>query len=470
MNRRRGRFALVGHPLLVGSLAIFVVTVGVYISYTATKGLPYVPKYRITVQVPDAVQLFKAADVTIAGNRVGSILSIKPGAAADGRPVADLHIAIDKKSSPLPADTTSLVRISGTLGSKYLQLTPGTSSRMVPESGTLPVSRSRPEVVEVDQLLSVFRRPVRDGVVGSLDGFGTGFAGRGEDLNRAIVEFGSLLGDLEPVMRALAGPARLGRFARSVERLGAELAPVADELASLFADLDTTFSALAGVAPDIQRTIAETPGTLDATTRSFGRTRPLLLAATGLLHDLRPGARVLPRAAPELADALTAGSRTLLRVPALSDHLVGSTDEVARFANEPDVLAGLGRIADTADSLKEPVDFLTPVQTRCNYAALSMRNLSSVFGEHISTGTTVRVSPVVIGVSRNNERGPSNQVFRGKAIKAVGPTHTNPYPNTRSPGQPKECEAGSEPYLTDQAVLGNVPGTQQATTEAAKLP
>ncbi len=470
MRGRRGRFGIAGHPLLVGALAIFVIAVGVYVSYTATKGLPYVPKYRMTVQVPNAVQLFKAADVTISGNRVGSILSIKPGAARDGTPVADLHVAIDKKDGPLPVDTTSLVRISGTLGSKYLQLTPGRSRRMVPEDGTLPVTQSRPEVVEIDQVLSVFRKPVRDGVEGSLDGFGTGLAGRGDAINRAVVEFGPLLADLEPVMRRLAGPARLGRFARSLEALGNELAPVAGDLASLSEDLDTTFSALAGVAPDIERTIAETPPTLDAAVASFGRTDALLRETTGLFGDLRPGARVLPRAAPVLADALEAGTRTLPRVPALSSRLVSATGAFSRFANQPDVLDGFDRVADTAASLAPPVDFLTPVQTRCNYLALFARNLASVFGEHIATGTTVRASPVVIGVTTNNERGPSDQVYRGPARKAVGPTHSNPYPNTRSPGQPAECEAGSEPYITNQAVLGNVPGTQRDHTEAATLP
>ena len=40
--------------------------------------------------------------------------------------------------------------------------------------------------------------------------------------------------------------------------------------------------------------------------------------------------------------------------------------------------------------------------------------------------------------------------------------HTNPYPNTASPGQPKECEAGNEPFLVGKQVIGNVPGTQSA--------
>jgi hypothetical protein len=42
--------------------------------------------------------------------------------------------------------------------------------------------------------------------------------------------------------------------------------------------------------------------------------------------------------------------------------------------------------------------------------------------------------------------------------------HINPYPNTAAPGQPRECEAGNEPYLPGQR-LGNVPGVQSLATE-----
>jgi hypothetical protein len=41
----------------------------------------------------------------------------------------------------------------------------------------------------------------------------------------------------------------------------------------------------------------------------------------------------------------------------------------------------------------------------------------------------------------------------------------NPYPNVGAPGQPKECEAGNEPYSNDGPVIGNAPGTQPLATE-----
>jgi hypothetical protein len=44
--------------------------------------------------------------------------------------------------------------------------------------------------------------------------------------------------------------------------------------------------------------------------------------------------------------------------------------------------------------------------------------------------------------------------------------HVNPYPNTDSPGQPAECEAGNETYSGAAAVIGNEPDNQGLKTES----
>ena len=43
--------------------------------------------------------------------------------------------------------------------------------------------------------------------------------------------------------------------------------------------------------------------------------------------------------------------------------------------------------------------------------------------------------------------------------------HSNPFPNTASPGQPKECEAGNENFIAGRQVIGNVPGDQGTNTK-----
>jgi hypothetical protein len=78
-------------------------------------------------------------------------------------------------------------------------------------------------------------------------------------------------------------------------------------------------------------------------------------------------------------------------------------------------------------------------------------------------GTWQRFIIVVTPQGPNNEGGPSSG-------PANGPTpenhlRTNPYPNTAAPGQPRECEAGNEPFPQTRMITSNPPGTQQARTE-----
>ena len=87
---------------------------------------------------------------------------------------------------------------------------------------------------------------------------------------------------------------------------------------------------------------------------------------------------------------------------------------------------------------------------------LWFRNISSLLSEGDRNGTWQRFIIVTTPQGPNNEGGPSS-------APANGPTeanhlHTNPYPNTAAPGQPKECEAGNEPFLVGQTVTSNVPG------------
>jgi hypothetical protein len=109
------------------------------------------------------------------------------------------------------------------------------------------------------------------------------------------------------------------------------------------------------------------------------------------------------------------------------------------------------------------VAFITPAQTVCNYLTLWFRNVASLLSEGDRNGTWQRFIIIATPQGPNAEGGPSS-------APANGPTednhlHTNPYPNTAAPGQPKECEAANEPYARGRTVLSNPPGTQKASTE-----
>ena len=75
--RRRGA-GLAASPTMVGALTVMVVILAVFLAYNANNGLPFVPAYRVTAQVPNADTLVPGNEVRVGGVRVGLVESIEP--------------------------------------------------------------------------------------------------------------------------------------------------------------------------------------------------------------------------------------------------------------------------------------------------------------------------------------------------------------------------------------------------------
>jgi virulence factor Mce-like protein len=438
--------------------------VAVFLAYNANSGLPFVPTYTLKTEVPNAANLVVGNDVRIGGTRVGAVDAIDPISGRDGRVGALLTLKLETTVKPLPVDSTVLVRPRSALGLKYVEITKGTSSTGFEDGATVPLRNATPRPVEIDEVLNTFDARTRAAIQVNLLNFGDALAGRGQDLNLAIEAFNPLFRDLQPVMRNLSDPRTgLSRFVSALGRTSAIVAPAAETQAALFRNMDTTFRALADVArPYIQDSITGGPPALQAAIDGFPRQWPFLDNSTGLFRELRPGVRELRTAAPVLADALQIGTPVLRRSVALNERLIPSFQSLQRFATDPMVKLGVGDLTTTAEILAPTVAFLTPVQTVCNYATLWFRNVSSLLSEGDKNGTTQRFAIVATPQGPNNEGSPSSSYANGPGLNYL---HTNPYPNTASPGQPKECEAGNEPFIKGQAVLGNPPGNQGTATE-----
>ena len=58
MNRRRRSVGgLTASPVLVGAVTLLVAIVAVFLSYNANAGLPFVPTYDVSVNLPSAANL-----------------------------------------------------------------------------------------------------------------------------------------------------------------------------------------------------------------------------------------------------------------------------------------------------------------------------------------------------------------------------------------------------------------------------
>jgi hypothetical protein len=265
-------------------------------------------------------------------------------------------------------------------------------------------------------------------------------------------------------MANLADPnTRLNNFFLQLGNAARIVAPVAEQQAELFRNLDTTFGALAQVArPFIQQSISGGPPALDEAVRSFRIQRPFLANATGLFRELRPGVRALRPAARDLADAFVVGTPTLRRAVPFNRRLEPVFASLQRFAQDPAVPMALTDLTRTVQVLDPSLKVLLPTQVTCNYVTLWFRNVASLLSEGDANGTWQRFIIIATPQGPNNEGGPSSAPANGP--NPDNHLHENPYPAVSS----SECEAANETYAAGQTVIGNVPGNQGTTHDATK--
>lgn len=464
--RQRQR-SLASNPVLIGAATVLVVLVGVFLAYNANSGLPFVPTYKLKVELPNAANLVQGNEVRIGGTRVGIVDQIGTKTYPNGRTTAILSLKLETTVDPLPKDSTVIVRPRSALGLKYVSITRGTSSEGWEDGATLPLSAATPRPVELDEVLNTFNEPTRRASQVNIKNFGDAFAGRGAALNRTIEELNPLLESLVPVMQNLSDPETgLGQLVRALEQTAAEVAPVAEQQAELFGNLDTTFAALAEVAPDIQLATERTPAALDAAIASFRVQRPFLRDSEALFVAAQPAAAALKASAPDLANTVDVGTPVLERLPAFNAELTTTLQSLQTFSQDPSTDLGLRGLTTLVGILNPTLADITPTQTVCNYIGILARNVSSLFSVGDGNGTAARAILKNLVEGPNGSAGPASAPANGG-----GPTpeanylHINPYPNTAQPGAPKECEAGRETYKPGQQQIGNVPGNQGSTTD-----
>src|SRR5665811_1553049 len=323
MRRRTGFQTVAGNPTLVGAVTVLIVMVAVFLAYNANTGLPFVPTYKITAQVPDGTALVDYNEVRVGGNRVGVVESVRPFQLENGRTGARLDLKLDQRIKPVPIDSTVVIRTKSTLGLKYVELVLGDSEEGYAEGAVMPLSAATPEPVDLDRFFGMFDERTREAIDLNLIEFSKDFAGRGAQLNQAFAELPMMLRYAYPVARLLADPTTdFGGFWRALSATSAELAPVAETQASMFVAMDTTFAAFARVArPYIQETIIKSPPTLDTAIETLPVMRPFLRSSAAFFRELGPGVRVLAQTAPTLAEALEIGVPVLNATPKLNEQL-----------------------------------------------------------------------------------------------------------------------------------------------------
>ncbi len=393
MSRGRGTASIVASPVLVGAVTTLIVIVSVFLAYNANTGLPFVPTYNISAQLPGGANLVKGNEVRVGGFRVGIISKIRPGiGTVDGerRAVAVVDMKLDKTVEPVSTDSTLVVRPRSALGLKYIELTPGKGKKTFSAGDTIPLKSAR-TVVEFDDLLNTFDAPTRQNSQDALTGYGNAFAGRGQDVNELIGSLNPFFRALTPVMQNLSDPrTNLKDFFKEIGETSAEVAPVARQQAELFTNMADTMEAIGRCAECLRQTISKTPPTLDTSIRSFRVQRPFLADFADLSKRLRPAVAVLPSALPKLNSALKVGTPVQRDSVKLNERTTEVFNALKDLAADPNTLLGLKDLRATVTVTAPLLGFIAPYQTVCNYGTIWFNALGSHMSEDTANGTVLR--------------------------------------------------------------------------------
>ena len=528
MKGRSPGATLAASPTMVGAVTTLIVIVAVFLAYNANNGLPFVPVYSVSVDVPNAARLGTNNEVRIGGTRVGVVESIEPvalgedgerTAAVGGDPnAADvptlgarLNLKLDKAAEPLPEDSVFRVRYRSTFGLKYLEIVRGAgpdaeeghifngtndSELAQCDVPTDPASFSDSlpdeakdgcfqEQTEFDAINNTFDNKTRQAARDNLVGFGGAFAGRGASLNDAIEALRPVVENLGPVARVLSDPStRLERFIAELADTARIVAPVAEQQAQFFENAAIAFAAIARDPDALQETIAEGPPTLDTAIDTLPRQRPFLAEFAELNRRLRPGVQDLRTALPVLNSAIDVGTPVLRRTPAMNRDLRDVFVELNRLVSQQSTRVALDRLRETFDEARRFSEWVVPAQTVCNYFNYWFTFLPEALSERDQAGYTFRQAltnapPGPTGPVDGETRGP---VAGYSGIQATGQHGPVPDPSKDRFFDPEEqpilhgspygptgqdgsdCQAGQSGYLLGEL---RIPGQPKSNPTVA---
>jgi virulence factor Mce-like protein len=456
--RDRSRRQLGASPVLVGAVTVLIIIVAIFISYGANQGLPFVPTYKLRVELPNAAKLTAGNDVRAGGFRVGSVDQIHVARqVVNGKEttIAVVDLKLNKDIQPLSVDTRVGVRMRSALGLKYVELVPGHAKRTFENGATVPLRNAGQLSPELEDVLSTFQPQTRVDSASSLRGFGDALAGRGAQLNTTIAELDPFLRYLGPVMRNLSSPrTELRNLFPALGATVAEVAPVADVQARLFGELADTLAAINRDPRALQETIEESPPTLAAATESFRVQTPFLADFADLSRRLQPGTAELRTALPPLNAALAAGVPAFRQTPELGDELQDLFRALQDLSDNPSTLLSLRDLRAAVQGTSPAIQQIAPYQTVCNYLNYFLTPLGTHQSDVVPGGTSQRVLPKLTSTTQLNTMAftesthpvdvPANQDPQGNPpMQALHSQYGGPAVDSKGKA---DCQSGQTGY------------------------
>ena len=504
----RGRGAagtIAASPTMVGAVTTLIVIVAVFLAYNANAGLPFVPVYRVSVEIPDAARLTNNNEVRIGGNRVGVVETIdaiqsekstttaqagegSEGVGNTGGVIARLNLKLDKSAEPLPVDSIFRIRYRSSFGLKYLEIVRGTGKE-APEGytfdgtddGATCALPTDPESfastsseaasngcfqtqTEFDDIANTFDLETRTASRVNLEGYGNAFAGRGTSLNDAITALEPLFTGLKPVAEVLNEPdTQLRRFFPELADAARIVAPVAEEQASFFTNAGIAFDAISSDPVALQETISEGHPTFQTGIETLPAQQTFLREFADLSRELRPGVSDLRATLPVLNEAIEVGTPVLRDTTATNRRLRGALASLNRLVSQPRTKVALQRLEETFEAAKPLAKWVTPAQTVCNYWNYFFTFLPNGLSDRDQVGYALRQNLTEFPVSAEVQApasGYSGLQSNGRLATAAGGTfepYEIPILNAHAYGPTgqsnADCQGGQSGYPLGQSLL-----------------
>ncbi len=352
-------------------------------------------RYLVRALFDNASTVIPGEDVRIAGVPVGVIESLD--VTEDQKAVVVLQID-NRDFTPFKSDATCKIRPQSLIGEKFVECEPGSSSAPAleriedgPGEGErlLRISQTS-STVDPDLVLDVMRLPYRQRLGILLTEFGTGLAGRSEELNRVIHRANPALRETDRVLETLARQNRVvARLAENSDRVLAPLARERRRVSDWIEQANATGEATAERREDLRRAVKRLPALLRELRPLMADLEDLSNGATPVVSDVGDAAPELTRAISSLGPLADAGRESL---PSLGEALERGRPAVLRARPLIRDLGELGRQAaptsidldeltaslDRAGGLERLTDYL-------HYAGLSLNGFDSI-GHYVRGG------------------------------------------------------------------------------------
>lgn len=335
--------------------------------------------YRVDALFDNASFLIPGQDVKIAGARAGHVDGVRL-ARVDGHYRARIEMSVDPRFAPFRSDADCTIQPQSLIGEKFIQCTPGTpAGRPLAARGATPPTVPLADThspVDLDLVLSTFRRPVNERLALLVGELGTGVAGRGEDLNAIIRRANPALQETDRVLRIVAGDrTRLRALIGGARHVFDALAARRRAAVAAIVRGATVTARVAGRRSELERTVQGLPELLAQTRPTLVRLGELSDAGTPVLRDLRraaPQVQRLSRAVPALVREGRPALTRLGRASAAGGTALHASAPLVRalrvFAARARPAGGL--VAALFDSLHDR-GVVEGLQTFAYYAALA---------------------------------------------------------------------------------------------------